>query len=310
MNILPKKRWHVRTKENVARVLRDEENARVEAEKEQERILKAESESRLALLRQQASSKYESAPASSHSKHIDLFSSFENKTHNKGASDEKVEEQKNWEIKVGYLKQLGQGSSELSSDKPWYQRKPEDAKKDMKRKQRYDPTELMDPLTEMNKRRKGVDYVTPSPKGTETVFVDIDFQDKVVEYSNERRKHGKIVSKDIMKTKKKDAKKKKKAKKKKRHRKHSSSSSASDGDTAQKSSSKSPSHKSIAQLREERLKREQAEHIRAERLVNPNNSRPDRMKDCDLVKPVMKQKYNSQFNPTYVRSNYSYSKKL
>lgn len=304
MNILPKKRWHVRTKENVARVLRDEENARIEEEKEQERILKAESESRLALLRQQASTKYESAPASSYSKHIDLFSSLENKTHNKGTSDEKAEEQKNWEMKVGYLKQLGQGSSELSLDKPWYQKNPDDAKKDVKKKQRYDPTEIMDPLNEMNKRRKGVDYATPRPKEIETIFVDIDFQDKVTEFSNERRKHRKIVSK------KKDA-KKKKAKKKKKHRKHTSSSSTSDSETGNNSKTKKSSRqKSITQLREERLKREQAEHIRAEKLVNPSKSQSDEIKDSELVKPVMKQKYNSQFNPTFVRSNYSYSKKL
>ena len=303
MNILPKKKWHVRTKENVARVLKDEENARLEAEKEQERILKAESESRLALLRQQASSKYISEAAALPSQHIDLFSHLQNKTHNKGASDEKAEEQKNWEIKVGYLKQLGQGSSELATDKPWYQKKPDDIKLCQKRKQRYDPTDLMDPLNEMTKKRKGVDYAVPIPEKPETVFVDIDFRDKVVEFSNERKKYGNIVSKESSKVSKKKA-KKKKTKRKKRHRKHSSSSSESDDNQAKSSKSKS-----ITQLREERLKREQAEHIRAEKLRNPNFSKPNEMKDNDLVKPVMKQKYNSQFNPTYVRSNYSYHRR-
>lgn len=298
MNILPKKKWHVRTKENVARVLKDEENARLEGEKEQERILKAESESRLALLRTRATTKYQGEAAAHKLEHIDLFSNLQNKTQNKGASDEKADEQKNWEMKVGYLKQLGQGSSELAVDKPWYQKNPDELKHLQKRKQRYDPIDLMDPLNEMNKRRKGVDYATPIPAEPETVFVDIDFHDKVVEFSNERKKHGKLVSKESSNVKKKKA-NKKKAKKKKRHRKHSSSSSDND-----KSKSKS-----ISQLREERLQREQAEHITAEKLLNPNYSKSVETHDNDLVKPVMKQKYNSQFNPTYVRSNYSHNRR-
>jgi len=160
MNILPKKRWHVRTKDNIARVRRDEAQAAEEERERTSRAKLAEQEARMSLLRGMASNRMtneqkeeseriqakfvksseepetEIVPSTS-SGHVNLFADLEagedigNKgnTGNKEREEEKKKEQEEYEKSVGYLTYLGQDTNELTGDKSWWQKIPENRKR-------------------------------------------------------------------------------------------------------------------------------------------------------------------------------------
>ncbi|MPC46610.1 Leukocyte receptor cluster member 1 [Portunus trituberculatus] len=143
-------RWHVRTKENIARVRRDEAQA---AEEEKQRVLRAklaEQEARTALLRTRARQKYDgdegldaaepkatsTGQATNTTKthvadiytaegNINFFKDLEEgkQTHGKNEEyeKEKKEEQEKYEKKIGYLTYLGQDSHEAQGKKAWYE---------------------------------------------------------------------------------------------------------------------------------------------------------------------------------------------
>ena len=180
MNILPKKRWHVRTKDNIARVRRDEAKAAEEAKELEKRIKLADQEARTSYLRKkaqerkpqpdelglsvlQSTSKNDDTNPSdtldssssllAPSGHVNFFQHLEdgesNSTSNKERENEEKKEKEEYEKKIGLLTYLGQDTEELTGEKSWWQKIPE------KREVTVDEEEVN------SKQRKNLDMLDP-----------------------------------------------------------------------------------------------------------------------------------------------------
>ncbi|XP_073427156.1 leukocyte receptor cluster member 1 [Dendrobates tinctorius] len=164
MNILPKKSWHVRNKDNVARVRRDEGQAAEEERQRRKRAELAEQEARTDFLRKksrlslpEASSTERSAVVelSEESGHINFFQDvLEGKgttRGNKEYEEEKRKEKERQEKALGILTYLGQSAAEAQTSRPWYQEVP------ARQKEKEEPAKdeklkgILDPMNEMEK---------------------------------------------------------------------------------------------------------------------------------------------------------------
>ncbi|MFH4984730.1 hypothetical protein AB6A40_011439 [Gnathostoma spinigerum] len=250
MNILPKKRWHVRTKENVARVRRDQKKAAEEEERIKERALLAEREYRMNILRRNAGQRVmesfdyaESKTSESQSLgeggsgvideksgHINFFADLEREElantekGNKEYAAEKRKEKDEFESKLGILKYLGEGSKEFMKEVPWYEKNPQRA------------LSTGDSLSQANNDKR---------------FKEEERTSSVSEEKKKSRSHRKERHKG-------KEKRHHKLKRKKKHRSSHSESSESEEDKVEK----------FAKLRAERLKREECERQRAKQLLN------------------------------------------
>ena len=140
MNILPKKSWHVRNKDNVAKVRKDEEEARNQEKKRLHQIALAEQETRTELLRKKARKQLSNATSdslvafkSNEVRPINFFQEigpdgkpYALSTKNKEHEEEKRLEKEKAEKKIGLLTYLGQGAVETLPDdqQPWYFKPP------------------------------------------------------------------------------------------------------------------------------------------------------------------------------------------
>jgi len=337
-NILPKKKWHVRTTENIERVRRDEAKAAEEERERESRQRLAEREARTTLLRSKAR------------KRLGV----------EGDELKELEDQSNKQLtneegKEGETKIVGfDGGGEIDSltgsgghvnffqnleDGEKMEKGNEEHEAEKKREQEeYEKkvgylTYLGQDTEELTGSK--VWYVRP-PKKEEDVEEEKEKKDVDSKFKNfldpmlsikkhlgrehesslTLKKHVKpevslkrkrSSSPEKKKKKKKDKKKKSKkskhyesdkSRKKKRKRHHSTSSDSSSSSEEDRKKKSS----NLAKLRKERLEREKKERCRANKLLNPDADKKASPEPGQKV-PTLKQSYNSQFNPTIARQN-------
>ncbi|XP_034947530.1 leukocyte receptor cluster member 1 homolog [Chelonus insularis] len=291
MNILPKKRWHVRTRENIARVRRDEAKAAEEERTKKARAQKAETEARIEHLRQQRREKYDGrdhdVPTTSQltetHEHINFFKDLEEgkiDNHRPNADHEaeiKAEKEK-YEKKIGYLTYLGQDTNEATGAKNWYDEIPKrlndpEPEKEVQEKKKM----VNDPINDI-KRYLHIMHSSSSSKAPENF-----------EKTSKKRKLESDSDNDSRRSSKRHKKDKKKAKKNKK-------------DEREYVESDKP-NVNIEKLRAERLLREQKEKLRTEALLAKLRGDPIPIVEKEEPKPAIRQKYNSQFCPDIARQN-------
>ncbi|XP_023934222.1 leukocyte receptor cluster member 1 homolog [Bicyclus anynana] len=289
MNILPKKRWHVRTRENIARVRKDEAEAAEKEQQEKLRIQRAEREARLNTLKFKSKQKLKdldlqpqtSEKVTETQEHINFFSDLEhavqstNTEHDKEVKDKKEE----YEKKIGYLTYLGQDTNEALGKKNWYEVPPDSARSTRPGdiKDTYEKLVIRD--EDGKPKHKKLDE-----KDGEIAWKAKQRYDPLNSFKQYCTKTK--IDKDI-KLKRKDNEKIIGNIKKKHKSKHKN---------------KDESKNNLQKLREARLKREQEEKHKTQMFLSKLHGNEDTPKQESPKR--IQPKYNSQFNPELARQNY------
>ncbi|GMR53721.1 hypothetical protein PMAYCL1PPCAC_23916, partial [Pristionchus mayeri] len=285
MNILPKKRWHVRTKENMARVRRDVKKAEEEEQAILDREILATNEARLSALRKNADMRRDSMfgvikkldegcefePTSSGG-HINFFEELEKEEAkhvgdtNKDYEEEKKKETREWEATMGIQIKLGDDGNEGKGY--WFDKIPlRRGIKEMKM--------IEEEKKNLEKNAKLKTMVKEKRKRNKRAESDDTSNDDMETRSDEKEKM------------KKDKKKKKKRKEKTKKRRKSSSDSEDEDEMMRRDDIEKKER--LEKLRDERIRRERLEKAKTQMILHP-----------ELKKTVAEKnapKYNSMFNP-------------
>lgn len=285
----------MRTKENIARVRKDEAEAAEKEKQERLRTENADREARLRVLKEKSKHKLlesgildvpqrEATPETSG--HINLFSNFEYavRTANKDHEKEVKEKKEDYEKKIGYLTYLGQDTNEALGKKNWYDALPEASRfsRSSDIKDTYDKLVLKDAEGK------------PKPLALDTKDGEVSWKIKQrLDPMNAFKTfcHGKTSVKQYKPKSSKNNESEYVAKHKINKREMK--------DGGDKKLLK------LQKLREARLKREQYEKSKTEKfLAGLNGTHIEEIK-MPAAPSKIKPKYNSQFNPELARQNYT-----
>nr|CAD7586840.1 unnamed protein product [Timema genevievae] len=329
MNILPKKRWHVRTKENIARVRKDEAQAAEEEKERQRRTFLAEQEARTKTLREKSRKRYQDESLEvetlsteipvSNNKHVNLFEDIEdgtivtNKTNAEFEKEQKEEKEK-YEKQIGYLTYLGQDTVEVTGNVSWYNKVPNWATHDSDNAEVGSKSKVSaDPLNIFKKFLPAQELKTkPKVKPTSLNLIQKNLKRRRNEEDQllDKNKRAKTRNKHKNCSSKQSHKNHSKKRKKRKCRRSSSSSSSESSDNSRNSDKEVFVEKpkvNLEHLRAERLRREREEQKRTEALLAKIRGEPppESKETKPNHVPIVIQKYNSQFNPELARQNFN-----